>query len=79
MSQKKPVMTIKNGVNLMKKVKHTQPLPSNDETDETAIQQKIRERAYFNWINRGCVHGDELNDWMDAEQQVMDSLRAKRT
>lgn len=41
----------------------------------------IEEAAYFSWLNRGryAQPGDELNDWIEAEKQVRNSLQDTRT
>ena len=31
---------------------------------------KIAEKAYYNYLNKGAVDGNDLNDWLDAEQEV---------
>ena len=30
----------------------------------------IRERAYHLYLERGCCHGDDVNDWLKAEKEV---------
>src|SRR5262245_36444673 len=32
--------------------------------------ERIRQRAYENWLNRGQAHGNDLEDWLAAEQQI---------
>jgi hypothetical protein len=32
-------------------------------------EKAIREAAYYNWINSGCVDGNELENWAKAEQE----------
>ena len=33
-------------------------------------QDQIRRRAYELWIARGCRHGHDLEDWLDAEREL---------
>ncbi len=33
-------------------------------------QEKIREKAYFNYLNRGCTDGRHLEDWYNAEKEM---------
>lgn len=35
------------------------------------MQEKIAERAYYNFLNRGSQHGSDLEDWYKAEQEVL--------
>ena len=40
------------------------------------LEQRIRDRAYFNYINRGaCQSGCANQDWYEAEKQVKKELR----
>lgn len=40
------------------------------------LEQRIRDRAYFNFINRGgCSSGCASQDWIEAEKQVKQELR----
>ncbi len=39
------------------------------------LEQRIRDRAYFNYLNRGaCESGCAQQDWYDAEKQVRKEL-----
>lgn len=39
------------------------------------LRQQTAERAYYLWRERGCVHGNDLSDWFDAERDLVASLR----
>ena len=34
----------------------------------------IEKKAYEIYKERGCVHGEDLNDWFEAEKAVLGSL-----
>lgn len=38
--------------------------------EREALRQRIETRAYLRYCERGCVPGDELADWLAAEQEV---------
>ena len=38
--------------------------------DITKFQENIRIRAYGKFLERGAVHGDDLNDWLFAEKHM---------
>lgn len=42
----------------------------NSPIEREGLRQRIEERAYFRYRERGCVPGDELADWLAAEQEV---------
>jgi hypothetical protein len=31
---------------------------------------RIAQRAYEKWLKRGCVHGHDTQDWMEAEAEL---------
>jgi hypothetical protein len=33
-------------------------------------QEKIAQRAYEKWVQRGRPHGDGVQDWLDAEMEL---------
>ena len=33
-------------------------------------QEKIAQRAYEKWVKRGCTHGSDTQDWMEAEAEL---------
>jgi hypothetical protein len=37
--------------------------------------KKISERAYNKFMQRGGEHGHDVEDWIEAEKEVLDSLR----
>ena len=54
--------------------KTTNNNPSMSRTKTGGIQpseEQIRTRAYHLWQARGCDHGQECNDWYEAEKQLM--------
>jgi hypothetical protein len=38
--------------------------------DENEKYQLVERRAYELWLQRGCVDGDPLSDWLRAESEV---------
>ena len=32
---------------------------------------RIAQRAYEKWMKRGCVHGYDQQDWVDAERELL--------
>lgn len=37
---------------------------------EQPLEDWIRERAYYLWLNRGCPHGEDWRDWFLAKAQL---------
>jgi hypothetical protein len=33
-------------------------------------REKIAQRAYEKWVKRGRTHGNDLQDWMEAEAEL---------
>jgi hypothetical protein len=37
-------------------------------------REKIAMRAYEKWQKRGCSHGNDLQDWVEAENELRQEL-----
>ena len=49
------------------------------ESEKTQLQladgsslEEVRQRAYELHVERGCVHGCDLDDWLQAERELKD-------
>jgi hypothetical protein len=42
------------------------------------LTEDIEVRAYHIYLNRGCTNGHDLEDWLQAERQVMEELKNNR-
>jgi hypothetical protein len=56
--------------------------PEGHETpplDSAAVQARIAERAYELYLQRGEKHGSAMDDWLQAEQEIMggESIRGR--
>ena len=38
------------------------------------MDERIRTRAYERYLSRGCVHGADIEDWLQAEREVINSV-----
>ncbi len=36
--------------------------------------EQISARAYEIWIKKGCTHGFDVEDWLEAEQQLQTEM-----
>lgn len=43
--------------------------------DEGKLNQMIRDRAYFIWLEKGKPHGQDMNIWIQAEKEVRAKAR----
>lgn len=55
----------------MKRTTSARQTPSPRTSSAVSLEEKIREQAYYRWIDNGCPHGDDLSHWFAAEQQVL--------
>lgn len=44
-----------------------------------SLEERIRERAYYLWLERGCPHGEDWEHWFAAQQQLRPAEAAGRT
>lgn len=49
--------------------KHRPKTPIDEKT-----RKAIEETAYFRWLNRNANHGLDVDDWLEAEQEVMQNV-----
>jgi HSP20 family molecular chaperone IbpA len=35
------------------------------------IRERVTRRAYENFVDRGAVHGHDVDDWLDAERELV--------
>jgi hypothetical protein len=47
-------------------------------TRRNPIVQDIEARAYQIYIGRGAAHGNDLDDWLQAERQVLEALKREK-
>lgn len=43
---------------------------------ETPLRQRIAENAYDLYLRRGQIHGHDVDDWLEAERDILDQLKA---
>jgi hypothetical protein len=44
-------------------------------SDNGDVQQRIAVRAYELYRERGCADGRDLDDWLEAERDILPSIR----
>jgi hypothetical protein len=44
-------------------------------SDAACLEGKIRERAYQLYEGRRCVHGQDQQDWAQAEHEILNQRR----
>ncbi|TAJ98259.1 MAG: DUF2934 domain-containing protein [Candidatus Manganitrophaceae bacterium] len=44
---------------------------TNGRMDDRSLQERIAERAYALYLMRGEHHGNDLDDWLEAERRVL--------
>lgn len=56
----------------------TMPKPPAMAPTSLAVEvprEKVAMRAYEKWCHRGCIHGDDQQDWYDAERELHAELQ----
>ena len=48
-----------------------------DPSDDQALMQEIARRAYARFCDRGCTHGGDVDDWLEAERDVRESQHSE--
>ena len=47
--------------------------PTEEPATAAVLQEQIQRRAYELYEQRGKVHGFDLDDWLQAENEVLDA------
>jgi len=55
------------------------PAPAKERPKETlSLEERIRQRAYELYIQRGNESGSELDDWFQAEEEIRRAEEQRR-
>jgi hypothetical protein len=54
------------------------PQDAGDTTAANVDRERVASRAYELYIARGGQHGRALDDWLEAEQELLESTRRTR-
>lgn len=46
--------------------------------DPQGLNERISSAAYQLFLNRGAGHGDDLGDWLEAEQMVLAQMKSEK-
>ena len=46
--------------------------------EQLGLQEQIEKRAYALWLTGGCRHGNDVSDWLQAEQEVLERCAATK-
>ena len=49
--------------------------PDDERGQPDQAQPTIAHRAYTLYEQRGCIHGHDLEDWFEAERQILSETR----
>ncbi len=41
--------------------------------------ERIAQRAYEKWLKRGCKHGHDMQDWVEAESELRAEMARSAT
>lgn len=51
---------------------------SRTSSRNSPLMEDIARRAYEIYMNRGGTHGRDMDDWLQAERQVLEELKSNR-
>ena len=50
-----------------------------DATENEIVPEEIARRAYLRFCDRGCVHGNDVDDWLAAERELLSEQEKSQT
>lgn len=51
-----------------------QPVARTAPRIQKPVQERIEERAYRKWLDAGCPGGQDVQFWLEAEQEVLEEI-----
>jgi len=45
----------------------------NPEPEDLPLEERIRQRAYELYVARGSASGSEIDDWLQAEEEILEA------
>jgi hypothetical protein len=58
--------------------KRTEKAAQGTATPSELGHEEIAKRAYEKFLARGCMHGYDVQDWLDAEEEVSAEFREQQ-
>ena len=68
-------MAIRNLINRTKAPESKAAARAAQPQNRQSVEALVRERAYILWEKRGRPHGNDRQDWVEAEAQIKRELR----
>ncbi len=47
------------------------PQQSSQAVNNPSFRERVARRAYEKWLQRGCRHGCDKQDWLEAERELL--------
>lgn len=44
-----------------------------------SLKERIQKKAYEKFVARGCKHGNDFEDWLKAEKEVLGEAKAPKS
>lgn len=55
------------------------PAPAKERPKETlSLEERIRQRAYELYVQRGSQSGSEFDDWLQAEEEIQQAEEQRK-
>ena len=72
MKSKAAAARVEDTTHTMAESQQTQP----ELIDDPSLE-KIRDRAYEIYLERGCIHGRDQDDWFQAKRELLEEYLAR--
>jgi Protein of unknown function (DUF2934) len=75
MKSRDPVMAVEGASKAASRIVFLSDIEEEERRRRVPTSEEIRQRAFEIYIERGRIHGSDLDDWMQAERELQEKYK----
>jgi Protein of unknown function (DUF2934) len=78
MKSQETVMDVEGASKAASRIVFLSDIEEEERRRTVPTSEQIRQRAFEIYIERGRIHGSDLDDWMQAERELQEKIQGDR-
>jgi Protein of unknown function (DUF2934) len=78
MKSQNTVMDVEGASKAASRIVFLSDIEEEERRRRVPTSEEIRQRAFEIYIERGRIHGSDLDDWMQAERELQEKIQGDR-
>jgi Protein of unknown function (DUF2934) len=78
MKSQETVMDVEGASKAASRIVFLSDIEEEERRRTVPTSEEIRQRAFEIYIERGRIHGSDLDDWMQAERELQEKIQGDR-